>query len=288
MPKSLELLALVGLTSMLVGQTPDHSVTQQDLKKLEGKVIAQVAVVQRVQKENLALRSRVKELETNHQSQTEALQKDVRNLGQQTDAAKNQLGGLEVKTRWQIATLAIGFGGLLLGALGMFLVIRRKEKGLEARLSESRSLIDQESLKIDERLVTLLNNQMRLLENHPAKPANEQKMSTSIADHSLGLRVGEEIYRMRFRLNSMTEDTRGIKPLLKSLERLEEDFNRQGYELVDLLNRPFTDQMIAKTRFIPSDDLAPGERIITRVVKPPILYKGKVVELPEIEVSTGA
>jgi len=261
---------------------------QQDLKKLEGKVIAETALLQRVQKDNQSLRTHIKELELNHRSQTEAMQRDVRDLGQQTDAAKNLLGGLAAKTRWQVMILAVGFAGLLLGAFGMFLVIHRRERGLEDRLSESRDLLDQESLKIDERLVTLLNNQMRLLETHAVKPVNEPKGQASINDHSLALRVGEEIYRMRFRLNSMTEDTKGIKPLLKSLERLEEDFNRQGYELVDLLNRPFTDELIAKTRFIPSDDLAPGERIITRVVKPPILYKGKAVELPEIEVSTGA
>jgi hypothetical protein len=45
--------------------------------------------------------------------------------------------------------------------------------------------------------------------------------------------------------------------------------------------------MTVKARFIPSNDLNIGERIITRVIKPLILFHGVMVEMPEVEVSTG-
>ena len=98
--------------------------------------------------------------------------------------------------------------------------------------------------------------------------------------------MGNEIHRMRQRISLIKSDDKAILPLSKSLERLEEEFNHSRYEIKDLLNKPFNDGLSVKATFIPSDELNPGERIITKVIKPQINFKEEAIQMAEIEVST--
>ena len=131
-----------------------------------------------------------------------------------------------------------------------------------------------------------LQNQLKVqhIERSNSGPAHAAETEIN---HTLPIRVAEEIIRMRSRLESLPPDTKGLKPLTKSLERLEEDFNQQGYDIEEMLNKPFDDGLNVKARFIPSDDLKPGEQIITKIIRPQINYKGTSIQMAEIEVSTG-
>ena len=103
----------------------------------------------------------------------------------------------------------------------------------------------------------------------------------------LALKVAEEITRMRQRIALMPNDINGLNQLSKSLDRLEEELNILGFELPILLNKPYNEGMTLKARFIPSNDYKHGEKIITKVIKPQINYKGQLVQVAEVEVSTG-
>jgi len=104
---------------------------------------------------------------------------------------------------------------------------------------------------------------------------------------SLAFKVADEITRMRQRIASMPSDINGIIQLSKSLDRLEEELNILGFELPVLLNKPYDDGMTVKARFIPMESMNTGERIITKIIKPQINYKGQLVQIAEVEVSTG-
>ncbi len=103
----------------------------------------------------------------------------------------------------------------------------------------------------------------------------------------LAFKVADEITRMRQRIASMPSDINGITQLSKSLDRLEEELSVLGFELPDLLNMPYDDGMTVKARFIPLESMKTGERIISKVIKPQINYKGQLVQVAEVEVSTG-
>lgn len=103
----------------------------------------------------------------------------------------------------------------------------------------------------------------------------------------LAFKVADEITRMRQRIASMPSDINGISQLSKSLDRLEEELNSLDFELPVLLNKPYDDGMTVKARFIPTESFKTGERIITKVIKPQINYKGQLVQVAEVEVSTG-
>lgn len=105
--------------------------------------------------------------------------------------------------------------------------------------------------------------------------------------NSLAFKVANEISRMRQRIASMPSDINGIAQLSKSLDRLEEELNNLEFEMPVLLNKPYDDGMTVKARFIPSESMKAGEKIITKVIKPQIDYKGQLVQVAEVEVSTG-
>lgn len=107
------------------------------------------------------------------------------------------------------------------------------------------------------------------------------------ANYSLAFKVADEITRMRQRIASMPSDINGIAQLSKSLDRLEEELKVLGFEIPALINMSFDDGMTVKARFIPTEGMNPGEKIITKVIKPQINYKGQLVQIAEVEVSIG-
>ena len=120
--------------------------------------------------------------------------------------------------------------------------------------------------------------------------ANDQGLSSngeSDTDHSLPLKVATEIHRMRKRIASMADDTKGIRPLTKALERLVENLDEQNYEIVDLLGQKYVDGMSVNQEFVPDAELQPGEKIITKVIKPQINYNDEIIQVADVVVSMG-
>jgi hypothetical protein len=106
-------------------------------------------------------------------------------------------------------------------------------------------------------------------------------------NNQLAFKVADEIVRMRQRIALMPSDIIGIAQLSKSVDRLEDELNILEFEIPDLLNKPYDDGMTIKARFISSEIIKSGETIITKIIKPQINYKGQLVQIAEVEVSTG-
>ena len=115
---------------------------------------------------------------------------------------------------------------------------------------------------------------------------NHQKVEAE-TDHELPVKVGLEIHRMRKRIAHMPPGTKGRGALENALKRLEESLNDKGYELADLQGEPFAEGMTVRARFVPSDDLKPGEQMITKVIQPQISFKGSLIRPGEVEVGIG-
>jgi hypothetical protein len=107
-------------------------------------------------------------------------------------------------------------------------------------------------------------------------------------DHNLPSKLADEIHRMRKRLATLPEDTKGLTPLKKSLERLEAELAAYGYEIIDHTGRAYSDNMSIKARFIPSEDLGRDQRVISKVVIPQLNHQGVMVRMADVEVSIGS
>jgi len=134
-----------------------------------------------------------------------------------------------------------------------------------------------------------LDNTLSALTSRNSLPGNksDSKPIATEHNHELALKVAEELHRMKTRLMAMPEDTKGLSALKNALRRLEEKIADEGYDIIDLVGRPFIEGMNLEATFIPSEELTPGTQIITKVVRPQINFKGILLKSAKVEVSVG-
>lgn len=90
---------------------------------------------------------------------------------------------------------------------------------------------------------------------------------------------------MEMTLYRMDSSVKGHKPLSKSIKQMKDNLLANGYEIVDMLGKPYDDGMKVTANFIEDEDLEEGQKIITAVIKPQINYKGKMIQAANITVS---
>ena len=174
------------------------------------------------------------------------------------------------------------FGGILF-ALCLFYFLRKKISYTTNKLEDNSSKLESEQLKLDQKLIELYESQLvKQKQENTSKSKKDEDF-----DHSLALKVGDEIIRMRKNLSSMPEGTKGLKQLSKALQRIQDTFKVNGYEMIEMLNKPYNEGMKVVANFVPDENLEEGQQIITRIIKPQINFKGVMVQSAQIEVSIG-
>lgn len=179
------------------------------------------------------------------------------------------------------------WGGILLlctilGFSGYLYVKRRKDytsmsevRKAQDALQIAQSKMQEDSIKLDNQMLALMERQMN------ATPA----MVSAGADHSLALKVADEIVRIELNLSRMDASVKGYKQLAKAVERIKNNFQANGYEIIDMLGKSYNEGMKVVANFVPDETLKEGEQIITGVTKPQINYNGKMIQSAQITVS---
>lgn len=176
---------------------------------------------------------------------------------------------------------------IVLALLGVAYVILRtrinsgssaidKIKDAQESLETAQKTMQEESVKLDNKLVELLDQQVA---TQPQSNNNDQ------LDHSLALKVADEIVRIETNLSRMDDSVKGYKQLKKAVERIRTNFLANGYEIVEMLGKPYNEGMKVVANFVSDETLAEGEQKITGIIKPQINYKGKMIQSAQITVS---
>lgn len=184
---------------------------------------------------------------------------------------------------WIIATL----GTLLLGGLLFWLLgkrIKTSKTDVETRIKNTKTALEEESVKLDNKLVEVLETQLKLKHE---ESKSQPSISNKKADHSLALKVADEIIRIQKNLSRMDESTKGLKQLNSSVQRIQDNFAANGYELVEMIGKEYNEGMKVTANFVPSENIETGNEIITRIIKPQVNYKGTMIQSAQIEVSIG-
>jgi hypothetical protein len=203
-------------------------------------------------------------------------------------SAKNSISKLDQdlntnRLYWIIGTLAT----LLLGGLVYWLLGKRisnSKTDVETQIRNTKQSLEEESIKLDSKLVEVLESQLKLKQEE--KQATPVKSNTEI-DHSLALKVADEIVRIHKNLQQMDATTKGLKQLSASIKRIQDNFASNGYELVEMLGKEYNEGMKAAPSFITNEDIESGRQIITRIIKPQVNYKNEMIQSAQIEVSVG-
>lgn len=192
------------------------------------------------------------------------------------------------RTIWGIVAVAIIM--VLLLAVG-YILLRRMRKGassIETTIGEVRKAQDslqaaqtklqENSIQLDNKLLEIVQRQMD----------DERKKSTTpraTPDHSLVLKVADEIVKIELNMSRMDSSIKGYKQLKKAVERIKDNFKANGYEFVEMLGMPYNEGMKVTASFISDESLEPGKQIITGITKPQINYNGRMIQAAQITVS---
>lgn len=143
-------------------------------------------------------------------------------------------------------------------------------------LQVAQSKMQEESIKLDDKLLELFDKQ---ISNAPKNASNEKP------DHSLALKVADEIVKIELNMSRMDSSIKGYKQLAKAVERIKDNFKANGYEIVDMLGKTYNEGMKVIANFVVDEDLEEGKQIITGITKPQINYNGQMIQAAQITVS---
>ena len=178
-------------------------------------------------------------------------------------------------------TTAIGIGlALLLLALASVALYRftnssaaNTQKSVADDIEASKKAMAEQLIDVDQKLVEALSGAS--LQGDHAE------------DHSLALKVADEVTRIESNLARMDEGVKGHKQLSRSVANVKSNLQASGYEVIEMLGKPYKDGMIVEAEFNIDESLSEGERIITRIKKPEVRFNGEVIQVGKITVSQG-
>ena len=275
-----------------------HNGDSLKIVSLQREVSDLKSTVSKLQQEDVGVRSlyqqqakKLDSLQAMQQQQTE----NVRTLADKIGA---EISDANQKIDENVNTLSASISSRTwLGALGILIaigllacvyyVLRRKIssgattidkiRSAQEGLETAQKAMQEESVKLDSKLVELLDKQLassRLTkENKEAKP-----------DHKFALKVGDEIAKIETNLSKMDPSVKGYRQLKQAVQRIKDNFNAQGYEIVDLLGLDYNDGMPFDAQFVPDDTLPEGKRVISGITRLQINYNGEMIQSAKIVV----
>jgi hypothetical protein len=299
MKKTILIPVLLCATTLFAqDKNPDLQKQQQEIVSLNKKLNNQQVVISQ-QKTELAKLSvktenqenQIDSLKAETSQNVQNIQTIANDLGtkiQQTETtAKDSISKLDkdVSTNrlyWIIATLAtLLLGGVLYWLLGKR--IQNSKTDVETQIKNTKKSLEEESIKLDSKLVEVLDTQLKLKQEEKQIIPNS---SNNEIDHSLALKVADEIVRMQKNISKMDDETKGLKPLVKGIERIQANFASNGYEMVNLLNKDYDERMnIDVINFITDENLTEGRKVITAVIKPQVNYNDVLIQRAQVDVS---
>ena len=104
-------------------------------------------------------------------------------------------------------------------------------------------------------------------------------------DHRLVLALADEMVRMELNLKHMDPEAKGHRQLIRSLERMRNHLLSAGYEVVEMLGKPYEEGMKVVANFVLDETLPEGAQIITGITRPQVNYQGQMIQVAQITVS---
>lgn len=152
--------------------------------------------------------------------------------------------------------------------------VRKAQEALEV----AQKKMQEESIKLDNQMLAIVQKQLEAY----IPSANK---TTGEPDHSLVVKLADEIARIETNLSKMDKSVRGYKQLVQAKDRMINNVRANGYEIISLLGQEYNDGMQFQTRFVPDESLPEGKRLITGMIKMQVNYNGKMIQPAEIVVS---
>ena len=148
---------------------------------------------------------------------------------------------------------------------------------------QARSKSQETVAAIDEKLVALDGKLADFLEK-TLEAVSEAASAKAAPNHALALKVADEIARMETNLSRVDASVKGFRQLQGSIRRIKDNFRANGYEIVEMIGKPYNEGMRVTADFVTDETLAAGTQIITGVTKPQVNFDGKMIQAAKITV----
>ena len=262
--------------------------TDNNLRKLiENQHVAE-REIQTLVKKNDAQRLAIDSLQDKCKSLEEAQSTDREDINGKIDATDNNVrtnqDQLQSRTLYGVIVVIVVLA--IIAGVACWLTkriksgtstigdVRRAQEALQA----AQTKMQEESIKLDNQLLAIVQKQLDAY----VPSANK---TTGEPDHSLVVKLADEIARIETNLSKMDKSVRGYKQLVQAKDRMINNVRANGYEIISLLGQEYNDGMQFQTRFVPDESLPEGKRIITGMIKMQVNYNGKMIQPAEIVVS---
>jgi len=171
--------------------------------------------------------------------------------------------------------IALLFAILISVIVYFFLSKRQKTDKTEVidQILKTKTILEEEQIKVYSKITEIHQDQLTLV-----KQERENTPKGVEPDHSLAKKVAEEMVKMQMNLAHMDTKIRGHRQLSIAVTNVYDNLRANGYEITELLDKPYKDEMNMEASKEPDLSLNPGEQKIIRVIKPEILYNGKNIQ----------
>lgn len=246
----------------------ENSESKAKIKKLQGQLAISKTKID-------SLENKIKELQGDIETSQIKTAQNIETTHTTIETLRNS-----VKDKVLVFVLLLAVIVLLVGII--ILSLRKKLHSHSNSLEEARQKmkdLQNGQQNIEDNAASLNDKVTDLLEKQLSLP------QTTSQDHSLALKVADEIVRIETNLYRMDSSTRGYKQLIRSIQRMKDCFMTKGYEISDLLGKPYNEGMKVVANFVVDETLPEGDSIITGIIKPQIIYNGKMIQAAQITVS---
>ncbi|MBS0646436.1 MAG: septum formation initiator [Verrucomicrobia bacterium] len=294
-----------------------ETLTKEDLAK---ELQPLKTSIQTMQNENGSLKSEISNLNTKLSNANKSID-SLKTITQENSSAISQTAnqlGIQITTTEQTANKRIDEVGqslstnslygiigvlsaILLSGFLYWLLSKRQQTDkteLDGKLENKTSILksdviseiektkkelQQENIKLDLKLIEVLENKLK---GNNVVDIVENPDGNSTIDHSIPLKVADEITRINAYANTLDPNSQDAKALKSSVKRLINTFKASQYEIIDLLGQKYDDGMkVSVISYIPDEKIQKGEEVISRIIKPLVKYKGEQIQAAQVDVS---
>lgn len=268
------------------------------LKDSQQEVQTNINELQTIQKSNINRLSEVEEYNYSIQKTIDSIKTDCSMLAKSQKRDNEQLTAQigetkeKIKINQDLLSNRTNIGSILFVIILIIIItiiivfLKKFNKGTSSinevrktqnKLEQAQKSLQEESVKLDNKLLEVVEQQIK------AVPVTTNNAAS--VDHSLALKVADEIVRIELNLSRMDPSIKGYKQLAKAVQRIKDNFQANGYEIVDMLGKPYNEGMRVRADFVIDESLPLGIQKITSITRPQINYNGEMVQKAQVVVS---
>ena len=264
-----------------------HNKLQKQLSATEKQVTDLAGQAQLLLNTTVAQRATIDSLRATCSSLGVQLQQDGEQVTQKMEEVGRNLDSnkalLHQRSLWGIVIAIVLVGAVVGIAYWLARRVKRSSSSIE-EIRKAQHAVEAAQQRMAEESVKLDNQLLQLVEKQLETTASGATGSGE-PDHSLVVKLADEIARIETNLSKMDKSVRGYKQLVQAKDRMINNVRANGYEIISLIGQEYNDGMQFKARMVPDDTLPEGKRIITGMIKMLVNYNGKMIQPAEIVVS---